>query len=136
MRDVRKSGAKAAVLAFLTTAVFAGFGCDERAKAPTSRPSNRDGGGPARTQPAGGDPGTGAAADPRAKPGYVVGRVLDETGQPIAVKDARVQVSVIGISDETNRKAEYHVLAGPDGNYEVKVDPGNYRTITGRIEFG
>ena len=75
--------------------------------------------------------------DPRAKPGYAVGRVLGQDGKPISVPEARIAISFVGVARDPDRDvpAKCYPDVGPDGNYEKKMEEGIYISAAGVVEF-
>lgn len=111
--------------------VSAAFGCDQgsgEARGPATRPAAAT--APATRATSAGQP---PAPDGR-KPGFAAGRVLRQDGRPIAVEGMRIGVTVRGISDRTGQVVSYSPTVGADGRYEVKLEPGTYRSPAGVVE--
>jgi hypothetical protein len=74
-----------------------------------------------------------SAAAVKAESGYIVGRVLDESGKPLTYADD-IGISIMGIS-EAGEKIQYSPGIKPDGAYRQKVVPGSYKFGTARAKI-
>jgi hypothetical protein len=95
--------------------------------------------GKSEAPPAGASPAeTGTATAPAGsgsvKPGYAVGKLTEESGGPIVAKDAKLTVSLWGISGKGGEKVYYTPQVNADGTYEQKLAEGAYAYDGAKIE--
>ena len=74
------------------------------------------------------DGGSGAPP-PGAKPGKLVGKLVDASGKPLR----NVTVAIFGFSDKGEPVNKEVTVAGPAGEYEMDLPAGKYNTPTARI---
>lgn len=73
-----------------------------------------------------------ASAD-RARPGHLVGTILDARGSPIAAP-AKAVVSVAGIGLQSGQEVTYRPAVKPDGTYEARLTEGTYHPVQATVE--
>jgi hypothetical protein len=77
---------------------------------------------------------TSPATSAPAQTGFAMGKLTEQSGVPITAKDAKLTVSLWGISDKSGGRISYTPQVNADGTYEQKIDDGMYTYDGAKID--